>query len=324
MQNNPPTPVLRFGVLFALTIGLLFTSQASHAWQFHSWLSASPSAVAFNGVKIGSSGNQSLTLTNSGFHTITVTSATVSEAGFNVTGPQLPASLEPGGNLTFSVAFAPTEASNIDTSIVITWAGRRQHTLTVPVSATAASAATLSVSPSSLDFGKTLVGESQTRTVTLTAGALPVTISSATTTDPEFVITAPGLPVTIAAGASVPVSVQFAPKSSGTASSTLSFVDGAGSAVTESLSGAGLVATAHNVSLQWQGNSSDTVGYHVYRSTSPGGPYTRLTSLATTAESYSDNAVENGATYYYVVTAVDSENSESEYSGEASASVPSQ
>lgn len=324
MQNNPPTSALRFGVLFALTIGLLFTSQASYAWQFHSWLSTSPSAVAFNGVKVGSSGAQSLTLTNSGYYTITVTAATVGEDGLNVTGPQLPATLEPGGNLTFNVIYAPTEVSNVDASLVIAWSGRRQHTLTVPVSASAASAASLSVSPPTLDFGKTLVGASQTRTVTLTAGGSPVTISSATTTNPEFVITAPALPVTIAAGASVPVSVQFAPKSSGSASSTLSFAGGEGNAITESLSGAGLVAASHNVSLQWQGESSDTAGYHVYRSTSPGGPYTRLTSQPSTSASYSDNDVENGTTYYYVVTAVDSENSESEYSGEARVSVPSQ
>jgi TolB protein len=39
--------------------------------------------------------------------------------------------------------------------------------------------------------------------------------------------------------------------------------------------------------------------------------------------SYTDNAVQAGQTYYYVVTAIDGSGNESAYSTEASATIPS-
>ena len=79
----------------------------------------------------------------------------------------------------------------------------------------------------------------------------------------------------------------------------------------------GLGATAGNgsVSLSWTGSTGAT-GYNVYRSTTNGGPYSKIGSSATT--SYSDTTVTNGTTYYYVVTAT-ATNSESSQSGQASA-----
>jgi TolB protein len=37
---------------------------------------------------------------------------------------------------------------------------------------------------------------------------------------------------------------------------------------------------------------------------------------------YTDSSVQNGTTYYYVTTAVDSSGNESTYSNEASANIP--
>jgi len=57
------------------------------------------------------------------------------------------------------------------------------------------------------------------------------------------------------------------------------------------------------VALSWTASDSAT-GYNVKRATAgPGGPYTTIAS-GVTATSYTDHAVTNGATYYYVVTAV--------------------
>ena len=96
---------------------------------------------------------------------------------------------------------------------------------------------------------------------------------------------------------------------------------------TGSLSGGGSLSTqgtSHYVSLTWTASTSSGVtGYNVYRSTTSGGPYTLLTSspLGATATSYQDSAVTAGATYYYVATALVG-SSESGYSGQASAAVP--
>ncbi|HWW78116.1 MAG TPA: fibronectin type III domain-containing protein, partial [Steroidobacteraceae bacterium] len=67
----------------------------------------------------------------------------------------------------------------------------------------------------------------------------------------------------------------------------------------------GLTATAGNAqaSLTWSASSGAT-GYHVKRATASGGPYTQV--AAPTATSYTDTALTNGTTYYYVVSALDS------------------
>ncbi|WP_196427511.1 fibronectin type III domain-containing protein [Paenibacillus macerans] len=54
------------------------------------------------------------------------------------------------------------------------------------------------------------------------------------------------------------------------------------------------------VKLEWAATGAES--YNVKRATSPGGPYILLTNVKGT--SYSDTAVTNGTTYYYVVSAV--------------------
>jgi len=85
---------------------------------------------------------------------------------------------------------------------------------------------------------------------------------------------------------------------------------------------AGLSASAGNqqISLNWNDNSeSDLAGYHVYRSTTAGGPYTRITTNLVTVSAYTDAGLTNGTTYYYVVTAEDVVGNASANSNEANA-----
>ncbi len=78
-----------------------------------------------------------------------------------------------------------------------------------------------------------------------------------------------------------------------------------------------LTATGGNqqVSLAWTASTGAT-SYNVKRAATSGGPYTTVASPAGT--SYTDTALTNGTTYYYVVTAV-SANGESANSNQASA-----
>jgi hypothetical protein len=76
-----------------------------------------------------------------------------------------------------------------------------------------------------------------------------------------------------------------------------------------------------NIALNWNNNTEiDLDGYNVYRSTTSGSGYVKLTSSLLNDPNYADTDVSIGTTYYYVVTAVDIGGLESEHSGEVSAS----
>lgn len=81
----------------------------------------------------------------------------------------------------------------------------------------------------------------------------------------------------------------------------------------------GLSAAAgdNRVSLDWDDNSEgDWAGYHVYRASMAGGPYSRIASGVEDSH-FVDYTALNGASYYYVVTAIDIFDNESAYSNEA-------
>lgn len=78
----------------------------------------------------------------------------------------------------------------------------------------------------------------------------------------------------------------------------------------------------HTVTLSWQpSRSSNVVGYNVYRGAQPGN-YGLVRSMQSSTR-YVDATVQDGNTYYYIVTAVNSSGDESPSSNVAAAVVPS-
>jgi len=88
------------------------------------------------------------------------------------------------------------------------------------------------------------------------------------------------------------------------------------------LSGTGVQASSHSVTLTWDPSTSVVAGYYIYRGTLTGGPYTKLNATLVSLTTYIDNAVQSGLAYFYVATAVDSSNVESVLSNEISATIP--
>ncbi|MDB6121455.1 MAG: Fibronectin type domain protein [Pedosphaera sp.] len=69
----------------------------------------------------------------------------------------------------------------------------------------------------------------------------------------------------------------------------------------------GLVATtisASQINLTWTDNSPDESNFVVARSTTAGGPYTDIATLAANATTYSNTGLAANTTYYYVVRAI--------------------
>jgi len=83
------------------------------------------------------------------------------------------------------------------------------------------------------------------------------------------------------------------------------------------------VPTQHSVSLSWSPSSTSNVEYNIYRGTQHLGPYpVKVNPVPLSSTSFTDSSVQNGKTYYYVVTAVDQNSVESYYSNEAQIIVP--
>jgi len=75
-----------------------------------------------------------------------------------------------------------------------------------------------------------------------------------------------------------------------------------------------------HVALSWNPSDLETVaGYNLYRSTTPGGPYTRLNSSVMTTTSYTDTNVINGTPYYYVVKLLTTDLYEMDFGSETAA-----
>jgi hypothetical protein len=63
------------------------------------------------------------------------------------------------------------------------------------------------------------------------------------------------------------------------------------------------VVSAGVVTLNWQGSADSVLGYHIYRSTSPSGPFARLTDSLVTGNTFTDTTTSPN-TYTYMVRAV--------------------
>jgi hypothetical protein len=285
-------------------------------------LAASPTSIAFGSVQVGSTQSQTERLTNSGGSPLHIVTATVTGGGFSTNGLSVPTTLNAGQSLTFNVTFTPSSGGAVSGSLALTADGSIPS-LSVSLSATGTTPGQLAVNPAIANFGSVTVGSTQNQTGSITASGASVTISSVSSSNPEFTLTGLSLPVTLSASQSASFTLRFAPQASGAASATITFTSNATNPpVAASLTGTGIAAPQHNVSLSWTPSTSTVTGYNVYRGTQSGGPYVALNSTAEAGTRYTDNSVQAGQNYYYVVTAVDGSGNESVYSNQAQAVVP--
>jgi hypothetical protein len=78
----------------------------------------------------------------------------------------------------------------------------------------------------------------------------------------------------------------------------------------------------HTAMLTWKASTSKVNGYNVYRSTTSGSGFTKINSSLVTTTSFEDSTVQNGKTYFYVTTSVDSAGDQSSDSNQVSIAIP--
>jgi fibronectin type 3 domain-containing protein len=123
---------------------------------------------------------------------------------------------------------------------------------------------------------------------------------------------------TLSSGQSAVLTVTFKPLSTGNVTGTITVYSNAVNSPAIALSGAS--PGSHSVALAWGASPSQPIGYYVYRGTAIGGPYTKLNLV--TATQFADLNVQAGQTYTYIVSALDSNFSESSYSNPATTTIP--
>ena len=322
-MSSPPGTARLLIVVFTFALFLIATAGVATSASLPGTLAASPSSVSFGNMQVGSSQTRHEVLTNSGNSTIAISKATVTGAGFRLSGLNLPLSLNKGQSVTFSILFTPKVVGSASGAIAVV-SNASKPTLTIALAGSGIPAGRLTSSLTALNFGSATIRTSKTLRATLTATVSSVRISSATSTSSEFSLGDLSLPTTIAAGQSVSFTLTFTPQSSGTASGIISFLSNAGNSPTvETLTGSGTAVPPHTVSLSWTASPSAVVGYNVYRSAISGGPYAKVNSALNAGTSYIDTSVQGGATYYYVGTAVAGSGVESKFSNQLRAVIPS-
>ncbi len=284
-------------------------------------LNPNPSSLTFGSVQVGNTANMFETLTNTGGSTITISQANLTGTGFSISGLTLPLTLTADQSVTFTATFKPTGAGAASGNLSVV-SNASNSPLNIALSGTGTAAGQLAVSPSSLSFGNVAVGSSSSLSGSLNASSAPVTITSASLNNSEFVLSGISLPVTLAAGQSTPFTVTFTPQATGATSASLTFSSNAANSPTvQSMTATGTAATQHTVDLTWN-VSPDAAGYNVYRGAASGGPYAMINPSLDGTTAYSDNTVVSGQTYYYVTTAVDASGNESGYSNQTQAVIP--
>ncbi|HXO05025.1 MAG TPA: choice-of-anchor D domain-containing protein [Candidatus Sulfotelmatobacter sp.] len=287
-------------------------------------LSVTPSVVGFGNVSIGGPVTQSVRLTNGGSTSVAVKSVSATGTGFSISGLTTPQMLTPGESVNFTAEFNPKAAGSETGTISI---ATGSNPVTVGLNGVGVSSASqLVASTTSLSFGNVIIGDSPSQEVTLkNMGNASADISSVSLTGSGYTIAGVTSKLVLGPDQSAILTVEFGPKTAGSLPGKITISSNAtGSPLVIQLSGVGAQkGQQQSVALNWEKSAAQVVGYFVYRSSKPSGPYAKLNSQANPDTSYTDSSVVSGQTYFYVVTAVNSENIESSFSNEISVTIPS-
>ena len=166
-------------------------------------LVVSQAQLDFGTVTVGSSKTLTDTVSNPTTRAITVTQASVSASGFQITSPAFPATLNPGENFTLRVTFRPAApGAQTGTVSLLRQSSSSQSASTTLIASgmavTSTPAGHLTASSSSLNFGNVQVGDIRSLSETITnSGGMSVTISQATPSGTGVTLSGLSVPVTL-------------------------------------------------------------------------------------------------------------------------------
>ena len=289
-------------------------------------LTANPPSLDLGTVALQAcSAVQITTLTNNGKSAVTIRASALAGSSVGdfawggVGSCNSGQTLAPGASCTHSFKFCPTASGIRSGTDSITSSGSSSPTVVALSGTGAASTPVLAVSPASLSFA------GQTGSSGVTPSSLSITNTGSGSLTFTGASDQPWLVLSANSGttpSTLRVSAATANLKAGTYTGHVNLTGGG---VTKTVTVALTLTspqTQHSVALSWKASpNSHVVSYSVYRSSTSGSSYA-LSASAIGGVSFSDQGVEPATTYYYVVTAVDDQGRESEYSAQVSAVIP--
>ena len=264
-------------------------------------LTTSPVSLEFGTVLVGSkSSAQTVTLTNAGTGSLSISQVSMTGSGFAANGITTPLTLVAGQSASLSVTFAPASTGSVTGSVSVTNSASASPT-TISLSAAGVQAG-LAVTPASAGFGNVVIGTSNSQTFTLSnPGSASNTISQANVTGTGFSLSGLTTPLTIAAGKTSTFSAVFTPTAATSTIGSISLVSNApNSPLAISLSGTGAAATlllgASPTSLSFGNVNVGSIGSLKVTLTNSGNSSVTISGVTTTGSAYSASGVTANTT----------------------------
>jgi ASPM-SPD-2-Hydin domain-containing protein/HYDIN/CFA65/VesB family protein/centrosomal CEP192-like protein len=208
-----------------------------------SQLSLSTTSLKYGNVLVNGSSTQAVTLKNSGSSDVNVSQLNISGAGFTVSGVAVPFTLPAGQSAALQATFAPAAAGAATGSVTIA-SDAQTSSSSVALSGTGVNATyTMLLNPTSVAFGNLNVGSTAKQTVQLSnTGNTSFTVTQVVAGGAGVSVSGLAVPATIAPSQSVPLTVAFAPTTSGAVAGNLTVTNDGGVNVLAAVTGTGVQA----------------------------------------------------------------------------------
>ena len=212
-------------------------------------LSATPASASFGNVAMGGNNSKTLTLSNYGLGSATISHLSVSGKGFSMSTVATPLKLAAGQSISLEAHFAPVTAGEATGSIAIT-SNASDPNLTIALSGTGVQGR-LSATPASASFGDVVMGGNGSKVVRLSnTGTSALTISHLSVSGKGFSMSTVATPLKLAVGQSISLEAHFAPVTAGEATGSI--------AITSNASDPSLVIGLSGIGVGAQGRLSAT------------------------------------------------------------------
>ena len=236
-------------------------------------ITISPNPLAFGDVTINSSSSRTITITNNGTVDLVISEVSINGDGFTLSGviiiswalidnvaniiqvtlPEVttPITIVAGTSLTIAVQFSPIEVKAYTGTITLTH-NAGNSPITISLTGTGIEPRpNIEISHRILNFDEVLINSSKSLTITITnTGTVDLEISEVSISGDGFTLFRVGNPITISAGNSTNIAVQFSPIEVKAYTGTITLTHNAGnSPITIPLTGTGAEPATHSITV---------------------------------------------------------------------------